>query len=76
MYTGRCPLPELHTLAVFAKSVAGNSYFFQRESAEFRKQLVGYGTRDRTGGSDADPCILDGVNADDFSRFLWVFYNP
>ena len=59
-----------------AESVAGDSYFFERESPVFRKQLTGYGTRERQGGSDADPCVLDGVNVDDFSRFLWVFYNP
>jgi len=54
-----------------------HSFFFQRESSVFRQQLVGYGngTRERPGGSDADPCVLDGVTVDDFSRFLWVFYN-
>ena len=75
VYTGPY-LPELQNLAGSAKSVAGNSYFFERESPEFRKQLAGYGTRERPGGSDADPCVLDGVTVDDFSRFLWVFYNP
>jgi len=53
-----------------------HSYFFQRESPVFRKQLVGYGTRERPGGSDVDPCVLEGVTVDDFCRFLWVFYNP
>jgi len=53
-----------------------HSYFFERESPVFRKQLAGHGTRERPGGSDADPCVLDGVNVDDFTRFLWVFYNP
>jgi len=52
-----------------------HSYFFERESPVFRKQLAGYGTRERPGGSDADPCVLEGVTVDDFSRFLWVFYN-
>ena len=56
--------------------MADNSYFFERESPIFRKQLAGYGARERSGGSDADPCVLDGVTVDDFSRFLWVFYNP
>ena len=71
--TGRCPLTIPQSLA---KSVADNSYFFERESPVFRKQFAGYGPRERTGGSDADPCALDGVTVDDFSRFLWVFYNP
>ena len=74
--TGRYLLPVLQSLAGFAKSVADNSHFFERESPVFRKQLAGYGARERTGGSDADPCVLDGVIVDDFSRFLWVFYNP
>lgn len=53
-----------------------HSYFFERESPVFRKQLAGYNSRERPGGSDADPCFLDGVTVDDFVRFLWVFYNP
>jgi len=53
-----------------------HSFFFQRESPVFRRQLAGFGTRERSGGSDADPCVLEGVNVDDFTRFLWVFYNP
>jgi len=73
---GQYLLPELQNLAGLAKSVADNSHFFERESPVFRKQLAGYGTRERPGGSDADPCVLDGVNVEDFSRFLWVFYNP
>lgn len=76
VYTGPFPLPELRNLELPAKTVTDNSYFFERESPVFRKQLAGYGTRERSGGSDADPCVLDGVNVDDFSRFLWVFYNP
>jgi len=74
--TGQCPLPVPQSLASFTKSVADNSHFFERESPIFRKQLAGYGTRERSGCSDADPCVLDGVTVDDFSRFLWVFYNP
>ena len=76
VYIGRYPPPESQSLAVFTKSVAGGSHFFERESPIFRKQLAGYGARERPGGSDADPCVLDGVTVDDFSRFLWVFYNP
>lgn len=53
-----------------------HSYFFQRESPVFRKQFAGFAARERPGGSDADPCALEGVTVDDFTRFLWVFYNP
>jgi hypothetical protein len=72
---GGYPPPESQILVGFSKSVADNSYFFERESPVFRKQLAGYGTRERPGGSDADPCVLEGVTVEDFSRFLWVFYN-
>ena len=30
----------------------------------------------RKGSSDTNPFPLDDVRADDFSKFLWVFYNP
>ena len=30
----------------------------------------------RQGSSDSDPLVLEDVKAEDFERFLWVFYNP
>lgn len=55
-------------------------YFFERESPVFRKQLAdsahaGAGHH-RAGSSDTDPMVLHDVRTEDFSRFLWVFYNP
>jgi hypothetical protein len=53
-------------------------YFFERESPVFRKQLAeaAHAGHPRIGMSDTDPCVLHDVRTDDFSRFLWVFYNP
>ncbi|KAL4245353.1 hypothetical protein ABKN59_009791 [Abortiporus biennis] len=53
-------------------------YFFERESAWFREKLGVPAAAGQTakGSSDANPYPLDDVNADDFVRFLWVFYNP
>ncbi|CCM02988.1 uncharacterized protein FIBRA_05103 [Fibroporia radiculosa] len=53
-------------------------YFFERESAWFREKFSaaappGQGPK---GASDASPFTLDDVQAEDFARFLWVFYNP
>ncbi|THH17459.1 hypothetical protein EUX98_g9129 [Antrodiella citrinella] len=53
-------------------------YFFERESAYFREKLAipavpGGSAR---GSSDTNPFPLEDVQAIDFSRFLWVFYNP
>jgi len=53
-------------------------YFFERESPVFRKQLAeaAHAGHPRIGMSDTDPCVLHDVRTEDFSRFLWVFYNP
>ncbi|EJF57166.1 hypothetical protein BD309DRAFT_840413, partial [Dichomitus squalens] len=53
-------------------------YFFERESAWFREKLGAPTPAGQTpkGSSDANPFPLDDVAADDFSKFLWVFYNP
>jgi hypothetical protein len=53
-------------------------YFFERESPVFRKQFadIAVGGHHRLGSSDSDPLVLHDVKTDDFSRFLWVFYNP
>ncbi|KZT21101.1 hypothetical protein NEOLEDRAFT_1074112 [Neolentinus lepideus HHB14362 ss-1] len=53
-------------------------YFFERESAVFREKLAlatppGQSPR---GTSDANPFPIDDATTLDFSRFLWVFYNP
>ncbi|KAI0087119.1 hypothetical protein BDY19DRAFT_301400 [Irpex rosettiformis] len=53
-------------------------YFFERESAVFREKLnipPAPGQNPR-GSSDSNPIPLDDVREEDFSRFLWVFYNP
>ncbi|KAL4079128.1 hypothetical protein J3A83DRAFT_4086788 [Scleroderma citrinum] len=55
-----------------------HSYFFERESLFFRQKLLA-GTTDDTeerGSSDSNAYSLDDVKSEDFSRFLWVFYNP
>ncbi|KAI0698308.1 hypothetical protein C8T65DRAFT_581962 [Cerioporus squamosus] len=53
-------------------------YFFERESAWFREKLSAPSPAGQQpkGSSDANPFPLDDVVADDFSKFLWVFYNP
>ena len=53
-------------------------YFFERESAVFKKQFaeIAVSGHHRLGSSDNDPIVLHDVQVDDFSRFLWVFYNP
>ena len=53
-------------------------YFFERESAYFREKFAVAappGQQPR-GSSDANAFPLEDVLANDFSRFLWVFYNP
>ena len=44
----------------------------------FRKQFAdsALNGHHRVGASDNDPLVLNDVRTDDFSRFLWVFYNP
>ena len=53
-------------------------YFFERESAWFREKLgvPAPAGQPAKGSSDAQPFPLDDVSADDFSKFLWIFYNP
>ncbi|KAI0071178.1 hypothetical protein K474DRAFT_1607332 [Panus rudis PR-1116 ss-1] len=53
-------------------------YFFERESAVFREKLAipAAAGQPAKGSSDANPYPLDDVRANDFSKFLWVFYNP
>ncbi|KAI0330431.1 hypothetical protein GY45DRAFT_1218890, partial [Cubamyces sp. BRFM 1775] len=53
-------------------------YFFERESAWFREKLAAPAPPGQApkGSSDSNPFPLDDVAADDFSKFLWVFYNP
>lgn len=44
----------------------------------FRKQFADSAVNGnhRLGSSETDPLVLHEVTVDDFSRFLWVFYNP
>jgi len=53
-------------------------YFFERESPVFRKHFAdsALNGHHRVGASDNEPLALQDVSQDDFSRFLWVFYNP
>lgn len=53
-------------------------YFFERESAWFREKLAIAAPPGQSpkGSSDAHPFPLEDVQAQDFSRLLWVFYNP
>ncbi|KAI0688442.1 hypothetical protein BC835DRAFT_1284594 [Cytidiella melzeri] len=53
-------------------------YFFERESAIFREKLgiPPASGQNPKGSSDSNPIPLDDVREEDFSRFLWVFYNP
>lgn len=53
-------------------------YFFERESAVFREKLgiPAPAGQSPKGSTDTNPYPLEDVRADDFSQFLWVFYNP
>ncbi|KAH9912775.1 uncharacterized protein BXZ73DRAFT_4888, partial [Epithele typhae] len=53
-------------------------YFFERESAWFRERLGSPSPpgQPSKGSSDAHPFALEDVEADAFSKFLWIFYNP
>lgn len=53
-------------------------YFFERESAYFREKfaIAAPPGQQPRGASDANAFPLEDVMANDFSRFLWVFYNP
>ncbi|KIK19275.1 hypothetical protein PISMIDRAFT_156766 [Pisolithus microcarpus 441] len=55
-----------------------HSYFFERESLFFRQKLLAGPSEDGEdrGSSDSNHYTLDDVKSEDFSRFLWVFYNP
>ena len=54
-----------------------DSYFFQRESNEFAELLTPASPATHPSGSDVSMAILlDGLSAEDFAKFLWVFYNP
>ncbi|KAI0944070.1 hypothetical protein AcV7_001990 [Taiwanofungus camphoratus] len=53
-------------------------YFFERESAWFREKLAVPAPAGQSpkGLTDTNAYPLEDVTADDFARFLWVFYNP
>ncbi|EKM53623.1 uncharacterized protein PHACADRAFT_99476, partial [Phanerochaete carnosa HHB-10118-sp] len=53
-------------------------YFFERESLWFREKLGAPPPPGQApkGSSDVNPFALDDILEEDFSRFLWVFYNP
>lgn len=53
-------------------------YFFERESQFFREKLGAPPPPGQPpkGSSDVNPFTLDDIREEDFSRFLWVFYNP
>ncbi|KAH9915391.1 uncharacterized protein B0H18DRAFT_96695 [Fomitopsis serialis] len=53
-------------------------YFFERESAFFREKFAVAAPpgQQPKGSTDAHAFPLEDVLANDFARFLWVFYNP
>ena len=53
-------------------------FFFERESPVFKRQFadIAVSGQHRLGASDSDPLVLHDVKEEDFTRFLWVFYNP
>ena len=55
-----------------------HKYFFERESAYFAPKLTTPASPGTPlqGSGDGIAIVLDDVTADEFARFLWVFYNP
>lgn len=54
-----------------------HSYFFSRESPVFNRRINPASPGNiREGSNDKDPVVLEDVAAEDFEKFLWVFYNP
>lgn len=54
-----------------------HSFFFYRESLEWRQMLDSPPNGGEHGTADApSPFTLDDVKSEDFERFLWVIYNP
>lgn len=54
-----------------------HSYFFYRESLEWRQMLDAPTDGGDHGTTDApSPFTLNDVKGEDFDRFLWVIYNP
>ncbi|KAK7036477.1 hypothetical protein VNI00_011674 [Paramarasmius palmivorus] len=53
-------------------------YFFERESNYFKARLATPASpgAPRQGTSESSAIVLDDIKADDFAKFLWVFYNP
>ncbi|EKM81306.1 hypothetical protein AGABI1DRAFT_112972 [Agaricus bisporus var. burnettii JB137-S8] len=50
-----------------------HSQFFLRESAYWRDRIAGL---NQEGLDEHAPLLIEGVEAEDFARFLWIFYNP
>ena len=56
-----------------------HGYFFTRESPKFRERMAGVecarsGAHDGTTDRTAVP--VKDISAEDFSKFLWIFYDP
>lgn len=49
-----------------------HSHFFLRESAYWRDRIAGL---NQEGLDEHAPLLIEGVEAEDFARFLWIFYN-
>ncbi|XP_006461441.1 hypothetical protein AGABI2DRAFT_192943 [Agaricus bisporus var. bisporus H97] len=49
-----------------------HSFFFLRESAYWRDRIAG---PNQEGFDEHAPLLVEGVEAEDFARFLWIFYN-
>ncbi|KAJ3505315.1 hypothetical protein NLJ89_g7486 [Agrocybe chaxingu] len=55
-----------------------HSFFFERDSAKFRDILTTpvSPSQPRPGSTDSRPMVVMNCSPSDFSKFLWVFYNP
>jgi len=62
--------------------IAGNflfrvhTYFFSRDSPIFKTKLNPASPGQAKEGTTDSPVVLDGITAEEFEMFLWVFYNP
>jgi len=56
-----------------------HSYFFTRESPRFREQMAGIEcarTSSHDGRTDHTAIPVKNTSVEEFSQFLWIFYDP
>ncbi|KAF7782838.1 hypothetical protein Agabi119p4_2214 [Agaricus bisporus var. burnettii] len=54
-----------------------HSYFFSRESPQYRERMAGVDhAKTNDGRSDKAAILVGNTTVEDFSKFLWIFYNP